>query len=141
MERKGTWIVAGAVLLGFVFCGLSYVYAQRADWMPDQRGRGEIGRYQVVRSNEEVIILIDTTTGDLYKAVPSDIKPFSARPKLDPRGGGMRGGGGFEEKGKFKEDIERKFKDARRPMKDDFSPKDEKAKAEPKEDAPKKDKE
>jgi len=103
---------------------------------------GQVGRFQVVRSNEEVIIIIDTTTGDLYKATPGDIKPFNQRPKPDPRLGGRpmdgfgekKGGpmgmGGFDEKmkmkggGGFKEEVERKSKDARRPIKDDFFPKD-----------------
>src|SRR2546425_11996333 len=104
MERKGTWIIAGSLFLGLAVCGLSYVFGQRADYAIEQRGRGEVGRYQVVRSNEEVIIIIDTITGDLYKAVPSDIKPFSARPKPEPRFGGreidgfkdVKGGKGFK---------------------------------------------
>ncbi len=126
MDRKGTWIIAGSVFLGFAVCGLSYVFAQRADWMPDQRGRGEVGRYQVVRSTEDVVIIIDTTTGDLYKAEAKDIKPFSARPKPEPRGGGREIGGFKDAKDgpAFKDDFERKSKDARRPMKDDFQLKD-----------------
>jgi len=141
MERKGTWIIAGAVLLGFAVCGLSYVFAQRADFAVE-RGRGEIGRYQVVRSNEEVIILLDTTTGDLYKATPSDIKPFNQRPRPEGRVGDREGDGFKDVKGRkgFKEDVERRFKDARRPMKDDFFPEEGKDKADFKEvakDAPK----
>src|SRR5262249_7612118 len=119
MERKGTWIIASAVFLGFVFCGLSYVFAQRGDPDPPMPG-GQVGRYQVVRSNNDVTIIIDTTTGDLYNAVPSDIKRFNARPRSEARAGG-RNDDRLDDRvlpERPKDDVDRRLKDARRPMKD-----------------------
>jgi hypothetical protein len=42
-----------------------------------------------VRSNDSIIVLLDTATGDLYNAIPSDIKPYANRPRgLQPSGFG-----------------------------------------------------
>lgn len=35
-----------------------------------------IGRFQVVRQTPDQIILLDTTSGELYRAEPGDIKPY-----------------------------------------------------------------
>jgi hypothetical protein len=86
MDRKNTWILAGAIVVGFLAFGLTQLSAQR--FPGDGRG-GEsmVGRYQVVRSSPDVILLLDTVTGDLYSASREDILPSSAR---------QRGGRGFE---------------------------------------------
>src|SRR5262249_24336873 len=133
MDRKGTWIIAASLLLGFVFCGLSYVMAQRGDG-DRLMASGQVGRFQVVRSNEEGIIIIDTTTGDLYKATPGDIKPFNQRPKPDPRlgsrpmGFGDKNGAMDMKGGKLLDTMDKlKKQEGALPAKGDFFPK-EKAK-------------
>ena len=61
-----------------------------------------VGRYQVVRSSPEAVLLLDTATGELYSAGREDIRPTSAR----PRGGEVAGPGiRFKDKGDFKESI------------------------------------
>lgn len=81
MDRKSALIVAGSVVVGFLVLGLTQVWAQR--FPPDERGARGAGRYQVVRANADVIVLLDTTTGDLYSALPRDIQPYNARFRSD----------------------------------------------------------
>lgn len=73
MTRQTGWVV-GAVALALSIYGVSQLSAQRSGQSP-----GEVGRYVVVRSSADVVVIMDTTTGDLYNAVPSDIKPYAAR--------------------------------------------------------------
>jgi hypothetical protein len=73
MTRQTGWVV-GAVALALSIYGVSQLSAQRSGNSP-----GEVGRFVVVRSSADVIVIMDTTTGDLYNAVPSDIKPYAAR--------------------------------------------------------------
>jgi hypothetical protein len=73
MTRQTGWVV-GAVALALAIYGVSQLSAQRSGQSP-----GEVGRYVVVRSSADLIVIMDTTTGDLYNAVPSDIKPYAAR--------------------------------------------------------------
>ena len=80
MDRKNTWILGGAIVLGFLVFGLSQLGAQR--FPGDGRaGGGEnmVGRYQVVRSSPETVLLLDTVTGELYSAGRDDIRPTTAR--------------------------------------------------------------
>jgi hypothetical protein len=80
MDRKNIWILGGAIVLGFLAFGLSQSRAQR--FPGDGRvGGGEnmVGRYQVVRSSPETVLLLDTVTGELYSAGRDDIRPTSAR--------------------------------------------------------------
>src|SRR5262245_13375415 len=74
MTRQTGWLVGGALLLGLLIYGASQLSAQR----PSQPG-GEVGRFVVVRRSADLIVIMDTTTGDLYTDVPSDIKPYAAR--------------------------------------------------------------
>jgi hypothetical protein len=73
MTRQTGWLV-GAVVLGLLIYGVSQLSAQRSG-----QPRGEVGRFVVVRGSADVIVIMDTTTGDLYNAVPSDVKPYAAR--------------------------------------------------------------
>jgi hypothetical protein len=73
MARQAGWL-AGAAALALLIYGVSQLSAQRSG-----PSHGEVGRFVVVRSSADVIVLMDTTTGDLYNAVPSDIKPYAAR--------------------------------------------------------------
>jgi hypothetical protein len=81
MDRRSTLILGGAIVLGFLVVGLSQLGAQR--FPGDARGSGEgmVGRYQVVRSSPESVLLLDTVTGELYIAGRDDIRPSSARPR------------------------------------------------------------
>jgi len=84
MDRKNAWIVAGSVVAGFFVLGLTQLFAQR--FAHDERSApaaGAVGRYQVVRATAEVVTLLDTVTGDLYNAVPTDLKPYNTRPGSD----------------------------------------------------------
>lgn len=75
MNRIGTWIPVGVIALVGLIVGLSQLPAQRFG----QPGGGEVGRYVVVRATPDIIILLDTVTGSLYNALPSDIKPWAQR--------------------------------------------------------------
>jgi hypothetical protein len=75
MTRQTGWVV-GAVVLALSIYGVSQLSAQRSG-----QSLGEVGRFVVVRSSADVIVIMDTTTGDLFNAVPSDIKPYAARPQ------------------------------------------------------------
>lgn len=108
MDRRNTWILGGAIVLGFLVFGLSQLWAQR--FPGDGRGgggEGMVGRYQVVRSSPEAVLLLDTVTGELYSAGREDIRPTSARnrsreiggPDFRPKQDGKFDGGKFEEKG------------------------------------------
>jgi hypothetical protein len=80
MNPKGPWIVSGMIFLGVAVFGLATLSAQRFPVPGGTHGGGEVGRYQVVVSSADAIILLDTATGDLYKAVPHDVKPYHTRP-------------------------------------------------------------
>src|SRR5947209_5972582 len=80
MNRTAMAVVGGLVALGLLIVLLSGLFAQR--YAPPERRPGEVGRYVVVRSSADVIVIMDTTTGDLYNAVPSDIKPYASRHRL-----------------------------------------------------------
>ena len=102
MDRRNTWILGGAIVLGFLVFGLSQLWAQR--FPGDGRGGGEgmAGRYQVVRSSPEAILLLDTVTGELYSAGREDIRPTSARNRGREVGGPdvrPKDGRDFKEKG------------------------------------------
>jgi hypothetical protein len=111
MDRKNVWILAGAIVLGFLAFGLTQLSAQR--FPGDGRGgEGMVGRYQVVRSSPEVILLLDTVTGELYSAGREDIRPSSAR---------NRGGRGMEEmmKGGFEKRRQEDFEKRKLDLKDE----------------------
>jgi hypothetical protein len=100
MDRKNAFILGGAILLGFLVLGLTQALAQR---YPPGPG-GPVGRFQVARANADVIVLLDTTTGDLYSAQARDIQPYHAR---------FRDNGRYEKKEGKKDDFpfEKKEKD------------------------------
>jgi hypothetical protein len=79
MDRRNTWILGAAIVLGFLVFGLSQLWAQRFPGDGRAGSEGMVGRYQVVRSSPEAILLLDTVTGELYSAGREDIRPTSAR--------------------------------------------------------------
>jgi hypothetical protein len=81
MDWKRFGVSAGLLSVGALILGTSLL--AQLPQVPDRGVReGGVGRFQVVRSNDSVIILLDTATGDLYNAVPSDIKPYANRPRI-----------------------------------------------------------
>jgi hypothetical protein len=85
MRRNKGWMIAGLVIAGFLILGLSNVLAQRFAFQPGMR-EGDVGRFVVVRSSADLIVIMDTTNGNLYSAGPSDIKPYAARTRfIEPR--------------------------------------------------------
>jgi hypothetical protein len=110
MGRKWVWLI-GATVLGLLLFVLSNVSAQR-EFRSEQRiAEGGNGKYQVVQVTENEIIVMDTSTGDLYAAGPKDIKPYSSRPHLTPRKA-LFGTGGDKKDGpnypKFKDEDVKK---------------------------------
>jgi hypothetical protein len=82
MDRKNVLALGVAFALGAAAVGLSQALAQR-DFRTEPRH--ESARYQVVNVTDGEIILLDTTSGDLYSAKPRDVRPYSERPR-PPRG-------------------------------------------------------
>ena len=63
-------------LLGFV-CLVLLAVGLRSLFSKDESDRLYIGRFQMVRTSPDEIILLDTSGGHLYRAVPDDIKPYT----------------------------------------------------------------
>lgn len=119
MERNNGKMLAGVILLGFVILGISNLFAQRFPGNRSAMGPGGIGRFQVVQASGGTIILLDTVTGDLYRAGERDVKPYKDRPRVViPRAPGPRDDV-FPRDGR-RDDRRR---DAGRPR-DDFRPRD-----------------
>jgi hypothetical protein len=81
MNSKSGWSVAGILVVALLIVGLSSLSAQRFA-PPAVPGSGEAGRYVLVRNTDDAMIIMDSITGDLYKATQADIKPFAARPRF-----------------------------------------------------------
>jgi hypothetical protein len=103
MNRKGAWITVGLFCAGVVLFSLANAFAQRGE-RPGAgpgpgigMGFGPVGRYSVVSVSTDSIVLLDTVTGDLYKASPRDIKNYSDRPRPEM---GDRRDDGFRDKDK-----------------------------------------
>jgi hypothetical protein len=90
MTRKLTATITGLIVLAVLIVGMAQLNAQRPG--PREEGppaaarpgffpAGPVGRYMVARLDGSNIILLDTTTGDLYVATPKDFKKFSERPR------------------------------------------------------------
>ena len=116
MERKGIWIVTGAIVLGSLIFGISQGVAQR-DFRTEGRGMDtHVPRYQVVNVTETEVIIMDVTTGDLYSAKPKDVKPFATRPRPS--------GVAFDKDGEFPKDKDKPRFDKDGFDKDRFKDKD-----------------
>jgi hypothetical protein len=80
MKTDRLWIALAGVAVGALVMGWAPLGAQRvADPRPADAA---VGRFQVVRVVDQEIVLLDTTTGDLYAAGPNDVKPHTARPQV-----------------------------------------------------------
>lgn len=80
---RSTWIVIGAIALIGLIVGWQSLPAQPGPF-PGMPGMGQVGRYVVVRADKDSIVIMDTTTGDLFRAKDDDIKEYNARPKNQP---------------------------------------------------------
>jgi hypothetical protein len=89
MNRTGLWMAAGLFGLVLLIFGVAHLSAQR-ERRPAEPPRpppggfmppGQVGRFVVAQVKGDVIILLDTATGDLYKATADDAKKYSERPK------------------------------------------------------------
>jgi hypothetical protein len=84
MGRKFVLFLAGIVLLVALSAGTAWVSAQRTGGgMPFFPGP-PVGRYTVAHYSAKQIVILDTATGDLYKATPDDYKSLKERPKPQP---------------------------------------------------------
>jgi hypothetical protein len=124
--KRHFWIVPALIVgVGGLMFGLSRAPAQRGEGGLGFAPREPVGRYQVVRSNELQVVLLDTATGDLYSATPRDFKPYSDRPRAEgrrPFGDREPGKEGFD-KGRFEKGFE---KDRPKFDRKDFPDKEEK---------------
>src|SRR5437879_314873 len=84
MKNHSVWAIVVLVALVAGALVATQLSAQRpqpgpgiAPYMPVQPGR-----FVVVKVDGKNIILLDSATGDLYKAGEDDIKKYSARPKI-----------------------------------------------------------
>jgi len=103
MTARVVWPVAGLLGLGLlVFARFAPPSsAQRPERpardTPAARGadsplatlRPPVGRFVVARATKQEIVILDTATGQLYKATPNDFKKFSELPKIG-EGRGLR---------------------------------------------------
>jgi hypothetical protein len=89
---RNAWLLVLVLVAASSLAGGIYLAAQPRPGPDGPQGfPGGPHRYQVVRASADVIILLDTMTGDLYNAVPSDIKPYNQRPRPQFMQPGPRG--------------------------------------------------
>jgi len=87
MSSRTTWTIFAAVVLAGLIVGLAQLVAQPRPPL-DRPGVNmpfaPAGRFVVASVQDRTgnIIILDTATGDLYKATPEDFKKFSDRPKV-----------------------------------------------------------
>src|SRR5262249_38700766 len=87
MKYKSIWVLAGVVALVLLIVVITQLPAQRAGGGVIIGGP-PVGRFVVALVEKDAggtnhIILLDTATGELYKATHDDIKQFADKPKFD----------------------------------------------------------
>jgi hypothetical protein len=77
-------LLCGVGLLGLLAFTAGQLTAQRFPREePPGGGAGQVGRFVLVRAVGDVVILLDTATGDLYQAdLKRDVKKYSERPRV-----------------------------------------------------------
>jgi hypothetical protein len=102
------WPITALVGLVILAVGISTVPAQPQPGMSGMMF-GQVGRFVVAHASEKEIIILDTTTGKLYRATDSDFKKASELPKVTrPTGPGGISPRDFE---KYKKEFEEKKKE------------------------------
>jgi hypothetical protein len=71
----------GLLVLGCLLIVLSSLEAQRPA-QPVGAGEAAVGRFQAIKVDGSNIILLDTATGDLYRASVQEVTPYSERPRI-----------------------------------------------------------
>jgi hypothetical protein len=84
--RRIVWPITALVGLVILAVGISTVPAQPRPGMGGMMF-GQTGRFAVAHASDKQIIILDTTTGKLYKATESDYLKASAIPKVETPGG------------------------------------------------------
>jgi len=85
MSQIKVWVGGGVIVAILGLVGLSALMAQRNAPPGANLGGSEVGRYQVVHTSPDGMILLDTATGDLFRATANDVKPYFARQRGDDR--------------------------------------------------------
>ena len=73
MNIRGTWFGLGIMVMLMTAVGVSMLPAQR---VPSGPGSSEVGRFVLIRATPDMIVIMDSTTGDLYRATVDDLKPY-----------------------------------------------------------------
>ncbi len=77
-------VMALSIVVAIGCSGTPTTAAKRAmPGTPGSFGGGEVGRFVVAQTGADGITILDTATGELYRATPNDVKPYSARPRGD----------------------------------------------------------
>jgi hypothetical protein len=79
MYHRIVWPIAG--LLGVAILALSIRTLPGQGPGPMPYMMGQVGRFVVAHATEKQIVILDTSTGQLYKASSDDFKKFSELPK------------------------------------------------------------
>jgi hypothetical protein len=131
--RRIVWPITALVGLVILAVGISTVPAQPG--VPMYGMAGQVGRFVVAHASEKQVIILDTTTGKLYRATDSDFKKASELPKVGMPNMGPRGGRPQDFEKKIKEFEEKKRKEFEKlgdtdkgPLKDTKPPKDKEGK-------------
>jgi len=114
MKRSHFITLGIGLALGLTLAALSESSGQPGGGFRPTASSGQIGRYQIAYADTVRIIILDTTTGELYRSKESEWKSFDKRPS-PPQ---IRFGDGF---GKDE-------KDGKEPKDGKFEPKDLKEK-------------
>jgi hypothetical protein len=78
------WPVAGLLGLAILAVCFSTLPAQQREPMPPwMMMPGQTGRYVVAHASEKQIVILDTTSGKLYKATSEDYRKYSELPKME----------------------------------------------------------
>jgi hypothetical protein len=110
MIRRCAWTVTGLLVLGVLIFGVTQLGAQRPPIGGVITFPPPAGRYVVAHIDRGDIIILDTTTGDLFRATSGDIKDYATLRRM--------GGRPEKDKGRFEKDKERFDKDRGRFEKD-----------------------
>jgi len=81
MKYRHLWLMGG---MAAVLLTVSHRDTTTAQEMPIPFfGGGQVGRFVVARADKDNIIILDTTSGKLYKATEKDFQKFSDLPKSE----------------------------------------------------------
>jgi len=79
MKQRYLWLFGGLTALLIVAVTYRETPAQRMPFFG-----GQVGRFVVAHATDKQIVILDTTTGKLYKATEKDFAKFSDLPKQEP---------------------------------------------------------